>query len=111
MEKKIEELNTTIKSLEEQLVLARAFTDPRWTDENIKAAFVRIANNDEIVQAILAMIDKIVADIVLEVSNPNSTEHCRTHGMGGVFWLSTLATDIQNNVQQAQKTVFEKLSK
>lgn len=111
MEKEIEELKNKIKSLNEQLMLAKAFTDPKWTDENINAAFVRVSNNDEIVQAILAMIDRSLADIVMETSNPNSTEFSRAHGMGGVFWLSTLATDIQNKVQDARRTIFERRAK
>ncbi|MBP3358424.1 MAG: hypothetical protein J6K91_05880 [Opitutales bacterium] len=111
MEKQIDKLEERIAQLEQQLILAKAFTDPKWTDENIKAVFARNTNNDEFIQAILALIDRAISDIVMEASNPNSTELCRTHGMGGVFWLSSLATDIQKILIDAKKSVFDKLAK
>lgn len=109
MENKIKELENKVKKLEEQLMLASAFTDPKWTKENIQAEFVRINNNPQIIHAILAIIDKTIADIVMTTSNQNVSTEDRIHGLGGVFWLSTLASDIQNCVENAKKSILENL--
>ena len=102
MENQIEKLEKQIESLKEQLALASAFTDPQWTKERIADMFYKYSYNDEIIRAILAMIDRSIADIVMQTSNQDIRNDDRIHGLGGVFWLSSLASDIQGYLKIAR---------